>query len=655
MLYQFLKMKKIITVLCLFNLCFSISFEIQNNSATINVEDLSFENPFTGGINYARISWYDWDGDGDIDLFLLDEDLHFKYFENIGDSIIHNFILKEHPIDNLSGMKWFHLGDLNADGSIDLAVQSTLDPSHVMFYEYNGEEFVYTSLLYQDTGQNLTSASMMTPTFADIDNDGDYDFFSGNVNGTVNYFNNIGIIDGLPVFEFVSSFWENILIVGPSQQRHGASAIRFIDLDGDGDLDLAWGDYFQRSLYIIWNIGNQDVPQMDPENFIFQYPENDPIYTSGQNMPSFADIDSDGDMDLFITVLGGDGPIQLNNNFLMYENIGDSLNPIYNYVTDNFLGSLDLLSNVVPSFVDINNDGGLDFFVGQDYTTDTMPTQGRIFYFNNEILNPLTYNLNDSEYLGTEIGLSLAPEFIDIDFDNDFDLFVGDYNGKIKFYENSGTLDSPEFLDRSYLNNIDLGFFSVPEFCDIDNDNDYDLFIGNYNGQIYFYENIGDSINFNFIESSFNINLSENYARSAPRFVDFDYDNDYDLLIGTEENGLIIHWNIGSANNPIFVEDSCLDIPYFGNNVKPVIDDIDNDGIMDIILGLSTGGFLHYKMTPFSDVNFDYNINIEDIIIIVDEILYQNSDKVRCNANLSHDDNLDIFDLLLLVNNIINN
>ena len=93
----------------------------------------------------------------------------------------------------------------------------------------------------------------------------------------------------------------------------------------------------------------------------------------------------------------------------MYENIGDSLNPIYNYVTDNFLGSLDLLSNVVPSFVD-NNDGGLDF-VGQDYTTDTVPTQGRIFYFNNE-LNPLTYNLNDSEYLGTEIGSSLAPDLL---------------------------------------------------------------------------------------------------------------------------------------------------------------------------------------------------------------------------------------------------
>ena len=85
-------MKKTIIGLYLLNFCFCISFEIQNNSATIYTDSLSFENPFTGGINYARISWYDWDEDGDIDLFLLDEDLHFKYFEYVGDSILHNFI-----------------------------------------------------------------------------------------------------------------------------------------------------------------------------------------------------------------------------------------------------------------------------------------------------------------------------------------------------------------------------------------------------------------------------------------------------------------------------------------------------------------------------------------------------------------------------------
>ena len=51
-----------------------------------------------------------------------------------------------------------------------------------------------------------------------------------------------------------------------------------------------------------------------------------------------------------------------------------------------FWNSLDLLSDVVPEFADIDNDGELDFFVGQDYTTETSPTMGRLYYFNNDYL-----------------------------------------------------------------------------------------------------------------------------------------------------------------------------------------------------------------------------------------------------------------------------
>ena len=95
---------------------------------------------------------------------------------------------------------------------------------------------------------------------------------------------------------------------------------------------------------------------------------------------------------------------------------------------------------------------------------------------------------------------------------------------------NDGSSTIPNFIDNGYLADIDLGFFSIPEFCDIDNDDDYDLFIGNYNGQIYFYENIGDRQNFEFIESFFEISIDPSIKRSATEFIDLDNDGDFDLL-----------------------------------------------------------------------------------------------------------------------------
>ena len=181
------------------------------------------------------------------------------------------------------------------------------------------------------------------------------------------------------------------------------------------------------------------------------------------------------------------------------------------------------------------------------------------------------------------------------------------------------------------------------------------LFIGNYDGQIYFYENTGDIENYNFVESTFSINIEDSeYSRSAPRFVDLDDDNDFDLVLGTATDGVRIYWNIGNQESHQFVKDSCLEIPYFGYNVKPSIIDVDSSGSLDIIVGVSTGGFLHYKMTIFSDLNYDNNVDVSDIIMIVSEILQPNDDEILCVADANHDGNLDIFDIVLIVDNILN-
>ena len=206
-------------------------------------------------------------------------------------------------------LNWFQFVDIDLDGELEFVTQIFNSSNQIQVYEILDDELTLVGSVMQSNGSYVISDSVMVPTFADIDSDGDYDFFTGNIIGTVTMYENIGLgEDGIPEFNLISFEWQNIWIVGPSMNnRHGASAIEFVDIDSDGDLDLCWGDYFQASLYIIFNIGSPENPIMDVGNIVTEFPYNDSIYTTGRNMPSFNDIDSDGDLDLFISVLGGDG------------------------------------------------------------------------------------------------------------------------------------------------------------------------------------------------------------------------------------------------------------------------------------------------------------------------------------------------------------
>jgi hypothetical protein len=54
----------------------------------------------------------------------------------------------------------------------------------------------------------------MTPTLPDIDDDGDLDFFTGNMTGTLTYYENTGLGGGIPQYEFITDSWQDIYIVG---------------------------------------------------------------------------------------------------------------------------------------------------------------------------------------------------------------------------------------------------------------------------------------------------------------------------------------------------------------------------------------------------------------------------------------------------------
>ena len=108
-----------------------------------------------------------------------------------------------------------------------------------------------------------------------------------------------------------------------------------------------------------------------------------------------------------------------------------------------------------------------------------------------------------------------------MDFDEDLDLFVGNFNGEVHYYRNIGDKYTFHFTYVENISDIDLSGYSSPETIDLDNDDDLDLLIGHMNGTIYYYENTGDKFNYNFqfvTDNYNNINVS---FRSSPESYDY--------------------------------------------------------------------------------------------------------------------------------------
>ena len=106
---------------------------------------------------------------------------------------------------------------------------------------------------------------------------------------------------------------------------------------------------------------------------------------------------------------------------------------------------------------------------------------------------------------GINLGNYSAPTFVDGDGDGDMDAFVGAGNGNINFYENTGSATSAAFTVRTGADNpLDgVGVSQVtPAFVDVDGDDDMDVFVGESDGSINFFENTGSAASATFAQRS---------------------------------------------------------------------------------------------------------------------------------------------------------
>jgi len=338
-------------------------------------------------------------------------------------------------------------------------------------------------------------------------------------------------------------------------------------------------------------------------NYVFE-PDSIPVEIQGwnpycpfsggdsQTTPELCDIDADGDLDFFWGNYGG--------KVSFFENDGTNNEPDYELITKDFAG-VDLSGNTyagrtTPEFCDLDGDRDLDLFTGDG--------RGLIHYWENigSSMEPEFQWITDSlEYI--VVAGQNTIELKDLDYDGDYDLFIGDYYGNIVYYRNDGnTLEWDFVFITEDFEGIDVSRNASPCFIDIDNDNDRDLFIGDKYGEIWYYRNDGDSVNYDYTY------VTDNYAGidvgsySSPEFADIDNDGDYDLFIGS--GGRTYYYeNIGTPENPQFdyITDSYMT---FEPGWLVQVVDINGDDAPDLFAGYSD--YLSYSENIGFSVNPAY-------------------------------------------------
>ena len=352
----------------------------------------------------------------------VDGSLH--YFENTGSATAPAFTERTGAANPFNGVDLGlfsapSFADLDGDGDLDAVVGEQFGTLH--YFRNTPPAPVFAEQTGAANPLNAVDVGFYsTPSFADLDGDGDLDAVVGAVDGTLRYFENTGSASA-PAFTARTGAANPFDGVDVG----GLSAPSFADLDDDGDLDAVVGAV-DGTLHYFENTGSATAPAFT-ERTGAANPFNG-VNVGLSSAPSFADLDGDGDLD---AVVGS------NYGTLHYfENTGSAVAPAFTERTGaaNPFDGVNVGFSSAPSFADLDGDGDLDAVVGV--------VDGTLHYFENTgtaLAPAFTARTGAANpFNGVDVGYTGTPSFADLDGDGDLDAIVGASDGTLHYFKNTG-------------------------------------------------------------------------------------------------------------------------------------------------------------------------------------------------------------------------
>ncbi|MBI4137489.1 VCBS repeat-containing protein [Candidatus Roizmanbacteria bacterium] len=385
---------------------------------------------------------------------------------------------------------------------------------------------IYAASAFTDStsayGLSFSSFVNRPNAWADFDNDGDLDLYFTRTSSSTNSQFLINNGPNTPMTESASSY-------GLSDVPEVAFSASWIDIDNDRDFDLYVSNFASGGSNLLFiNNGAGQTFTNATSTYDLDISESTTKFSA-----AWADVNSDGYLDVYIIVSSANNKLYVNNG----------PNTEFTDATDTYGVANGTSSHRSATWVDIDNDGDMDLYVLNS-------SANNILYRNNGPDTAMTDVTSTYEIEDGTTGHQSAS-WGDIDNDGDLDLYsINSSPNNNKLFINNG----PETAFTEDTSTYGLADGSVSHisssWIDIDNDGDLDVYNAKYTGNnntLY----INNGPNQSFTEAAAEYGLTDGTANHThSHWIDIDNDGDMDVFIsGDTSTTAKLYTNPGQGGN----------------------------------------------------------------------------------------------------------